>query len=489
MITASELQTLLMACYESLENHLMADTHQRFIEQLSTAILQATTDRPLPSYDALKTSPEASEVFKTMIQESGKLLHSKKNELAQVKQSFDSERSKDTPVPEDINALITQLIGVKLHEFEDIFAMEDETKIRWDTFKKGFNQNNARAPYESIEHAFLWLYQRCEQNIDKKIFVIINNSPKLRQLARISLAIHSEQCVKELNQSTGPVHIIHIHSSYSPPRSAEYLHTYDSDDEPELADSFDKTNHGLGSGVYGLAALSSEELDARTFERNSKFKIVKIDKPLRLIDNATTHESDNLTVVSKTLQRTCNHIRKIQTAEDKSRTAKTSAFFSEKENRMNVHDLAGTLCKFQNISLAQDKMYELLLETIQEFFTQAKRTQDNNIVAMPINYLIKKLGFTGIVSTINDAFNRGLIAIELETDIEGLVCIPVKPTGSVCQSPRQSIQSRPWGSQLTPTSIRSNDDSPSPMFFTRAGRSSSCPNEIFGSKNTCTPFF
>lgn len=478
MITANELQILLMTCYESLGNPALVENPQLFMQKLSEGILQATIDRPLPSYDALNTSTEACDVFKVIIQESIAFFHTKKSELALVKNHFDSERAKEVLDSIMFRALINQCINLQLHGIEDTFFLTNETNISWNTFKEGLSQDTLRTQRENIENIFLKLLQRYDQRIDTKTFEIIKTSPIRQRLTSISLALHSKHCVKELNQSTGPVHIIHIHSHYSPPRSAEYLSAYDSDDEPELVDSFDKTSHGLGSGIYGLAALSPEELQAR-IARNSKFKIIKISLPLRLIDNETAHESDQLTIISKTLQRTCDQIRNLQIAEDKSRMAKINAFFSQTKNCANLDDLAKTLCTFQNINCDQNKISTLLLETIQEFFAHAKRTEYNNIVPMPINFMIKKLGFTGIVSTINDSFNRGLIAIELETNIEHLVCMPVKPASLDCQSPRQSTQSRPWGGQLTPSSLSSSNEPPSPTLFSKASRSSSCPDIVY----------
>lgn len=163
----------------------------------------------------------------------------------------------------------------------------------------------------------------------------------------------------------------------------------------------------------------------------SNFKIFEIQRPLRLIDHASTQESDEYTEISKRMQTICNaikderYISKSNSNTNSSRSDVVNAFFDVRENTANVYTLAKRFCTFKNIETPVHRVYFLLLEAIKEFSIHADR-KINYIVPIPINYLLKKLDFTGVSSSTNDRFNRGLVAIELE-DTTDLAFIPVKP--------------------------------------------------------------
>ena len=198
--------------------------------------------------------------------------------------------------------------------------------------------------------------------------------------------------------------------------------------------SFDKTNHGLGSGVYGLAEMSAEEI-ADAVSKKRCYKIFEIRNPLRLNDSGALQESDALTVLSKDLQRAsdaikssyCTRLRSLHLNLTGIRIKKESAelrrqavinFFRAPSNEDMLHKQADMLLAFREIkrkALNHEDMYHILLTSIIEFFVGANRFE-GSLTVMPINYVIKKLEFTGISSRCNDRYSRGLIAFDTLTD-------------------------------------------------------------------------
>jgi|GEM_PF-2081488 len=498
MITHSELQTLLFECYETLAAHLRVANPQHMVEQLSEEILLKTATRPLPSYALLHASPEARQIFATMIQKNDAVLTAEETRLFVLTHKVERElflleinRIKDT---RHINALLQNLLSFDLLIYGDRRALTHLTGISLQTFQQGLNPYCSSDELSNFTRAFTWLLSQCATRLREK--GSSSNHHLYNSLMKVSLALHSKQCVSEINQEIGPVHMIHFYEStasakkgYLPvaPRAAEYLNTNG---------SFNKTSHGLGSGVYGLGALSQAQINEQITE-GSNFKIFEIEYPLRLIDNTSIHESEQLTEISKSMQCTCDEItilrnqfkhEKFIYMPNASRMDVVDAFFDTPENKNRLEQWANTLCGFQNINMLQPAIQDILLETIQEFFTHASNKRCD-IVPMPINYLLKKLGFTGVVSTMNDRFNRGLVAIELKNS-SGLTFIPVKPLTYDASSPRQEIRKSPWSGALTPTALSSrSDDRFTPNERSSSSYGSPTLNELrlFASDTRSTP--
>ncbi|MDF1826739.1 MAG: hypothetical protein P1U39_00445 [Legionellaceae bacterium] len=475
MISRQELHTLLMACYETLDNHLRVDHPEGMIQQLSEEILQKTATRPLPDYALLQASTEARKVFQAMIAQHHVMITTQEARLSALTKQIGLELYllKKTPQrnTDCIHALHQRFLDLELVACGDRFSLKLQIGMLYATFKEGLQPNDSPDKIDMFTRAFAWLLSRCKYNLYEK-----KHHPSrtlFSRLTKVSLELHSKQCVAELKQESGPAHMIHFYEHVistnqgyltGVPRAAEYLDTYDSDDEAELSSSFNKTSHGLGSGVYGLASLDNVQI-ARQLNDQSHFKIIEIEYPLRLVDHALANESEQYTEISKSMQRLCDKLKhqrhqfkhqKSVFMPNASRADVVEAFFSMPEQQTRLQQWAKILCGFKNITVAQKHMQELISEALQEFFMDASN-KECDIVPMPINYLIKKLGFTGVVSLLNDRFNRGLIAIE-QQDASDLYLVPVKDLTPDPTSPRIRQRKSPWGGALTPTPRSASSD-------------------------------
>jgi hypothetical protein len=489
------LQTLLMVHYQALDDHMKVENPQHFIDELSDHILETTAERPLPDCHTLSASPKVNILLQSLIQARKEIFLAT---LAHVTTDLQAEQDYFTTTgrsnPNTLNNLRDILLSQPLILYQDRYSLREKIGITWQAFTKNLTATS--------ETHLVALFRDALAELISYAYIRINSHEELHtkrptkthfiQLAKASLQLHSKRCVEEMAQTHGPVHMIHFYesaaSNHEPhrpcsSRAAEYLDTFDSDEEAEIdrAFSFDKTSHGLGSGVYGLGALTDEQIDEQ-LSRESNFKIFEIQFPLRLIDLHGRDESDLFTEVSKNLQRTCDCItllrhqskrEKAQYMPNASREDVVDIFFSLPEHLENLHEQARILCQFQNIMTSLDEMKDILLNAVQEFFSHAD-AKKSFIVPMPINYVLKKLGFTGVVSARNDRFNRGLVAIELDVDVDvsqTLSFMPVKPLTPQANPSRARSMTSPWGGQLTPTTI-----GPSPTLFqTRAASAPTLP--------------
>jgi hypothetical protein len=480
------LQTLLMAHYQTLADHMKLKNPQPFIDDLSENILEATAERPLPDYHILKASLAVTNLLQSIMQNSkaillATLVYVKTGLQTEIDDFITTGRSN----PNQLNNLRDILLSMSLVLYQDRFTLREKIGINWSSFTQNLTLTDDTHHIvmfrEALTELLACAYARF--NTPEKKHLNRSSNAHYNHLTRISLQLHSKRCVDEMSQTDGPVHMIHFyenaasaHELHNPcsSRAAEYLDTFDSDAEAEIdrAFSFNKTSHGLGSGVYGLGALTDEQIDEQ-LSRESNFKIFEIQFPLRLIDLHGSDESDLFTEMSKNLQRTCDCItllrhqskrEKAQYMRNASREDIVDIFFSTPENIKNLQEQARLLCQFQNIMTSLEEMQNILLDAVQEFFSHAD-SKKSSIVPMPINYVLKKLGFTGVVSARNDRFNRGLVAIELDVDVsQTLSFIPVKPLTPQGKSSRARSMTSPWGGQLTPTTM-----GPSPtLFHTRA---------------------
>ena len=143
--------------------------------------------------------------------------------------------------------------------------------------KKGqINQNLASKDYDRVIELLKEQFSK-EPDQEETLFRKTFNTQK-NTLAKLSLKLHVEQFQKEINEGSGPVHIIHFYeerksdekSHIGSPRRGEYLQSYDSDDEEDDRLSFDKTSHGIGLGVYGVVAcLGDKEIKEQRSKRTT----------------------------------------------------------------------------------------------------------------------------------------------------------------------------------------------------------------------------
>lgn len=240
----------------------------------------------------------------------------------------------------------------------------------------------------------------------------------LKELIELSLTLHSERYISEVKNSAGAVHIIHFYPKESSPRAAEYLEGYDSDDEKENHHSFNKTSHGLGSGVYGVGKLNPEQIMEKA-EKHSCYELIEISNPLRL---ANAKESDYFSEISKGLQFIANKTKELQNISKNqglklSREAALHLLIKHAKVDIKLIKYAEHLKEFKaldQLSIRKENIRDLLVNCLMQFLNDSKRKDSHplTLVSMPINYLIALLGFDGVVSKMNDRFNRGLIAMD-----------------------------------------------------------------------------
>ncbi|GEM_PF-5952050 len=250
-------------------------------------------------------------------------------------------------------------------------------------------------------------------------------------ITQLSLNLHSKQYDSD-RRKNGPIHIIHFYPQHEEPRGAEYAPAYDSDNDNDEDDriSYNRmTNHGLGSGIFGRGRLSFSEVEDQ-LDRQSRFKIIKIEKPFKL---ANTAESHVLTELGKYLQNIMDKVKKLQSikrntkvALDKNqriralkRVLRSSMDNASKgkfiEEELKIFAIRfSKLTALNKLGLSPHIIYLHLKASLKEFAINSKRKQKSDVrdkVEMPINYFILNLGFDGVVSNYNDTFNRGLIAM------------------------------------------------------------------------------
>lgn len=298
-----------------------------------------------------------------------------------------------------------------------------------------------------------------------------------QNLAAIYLNAHSDRYRKEFVENASTLHAIHFYDrreedesdSLPLPRATEYISGFASEDEMDEYASFDITNHGLGSGIYCVGDLKKEAVTTamnRASDGSNRYKIVELVNFLKLYDDDSRQikESDILTEISKYLQRCGDELkccrrdlinRKID------RETEVRAFFEEKDNKKKLNEFAEKLCDFTSIKKNKDEILAVLLSSMVDWFKST--IKDNLFVEMPINFLIKGLGFSGIVSKRNDSFNRGLISFDILDDNSKVNKIKAKlvrgsPTflngaRSVCASPQNRSRSLSdiWGRSVTPS--------------------------------------
>ncbi len=450
MITKPELLLLLSACYAEFvpsEDHI--EDKASLLDGIANGLLNIQKNQEFPSYQDLCIAPEIRALF-------GEILTSSNAKYKQNHRLYKQVERESIALQIKIEAKADE-IALSL---DDTVADEDSVKCFYDLIEamqknpgaalfdcRGLKMfmNNIRNELTSAaingfkEKSNTILTQRliamksritlCQ--LDREI-----DSEIIEQLIRLSLKIHAEKCTSDRDASAGVIRMINFYgreAKNAEPHFSEYLSVFDSDDEKDEAVSFNKTNHGLGSGLYGLAYMSSQAIED-AIEKRRCYKIFEIRNPLRLHDSEGSHESNALTELSKYLQVACDEIKSTyyKTLDAShlnlsgKRTKKESAhlrekavidFFHDTPNELQLREHAKILFEFKNvkkIGLKCSEIEHILLASTIDFFVGASPF-NGILTVMPINYVIKKLGFTGISSEYNDSFNRGLIAFETST--------------------------------------------------------------------------
>ena len=461
MITTLQLNRLLTACYANLNapTKPVIDNESDFISSLTLKLMKEAQSRPLPKDALLSTSSEAMSVFKDILLDASLQWQKKKEQNAQHVNlqaeitSYLNIENKSFNNYLSINDLIKKLMSSSSIKYSDVSNALREASMSREYFKKGLTPDSNENDVRQFDKFFSKLCIKLNTTLTNlQANAIVIDTGLLISLAKVSLALYSKQCHLEVTNNVGPVHIIHFYNRthWSPDeierpcsaRSSEHLNTFDSDDEADEVISFDKTNHGLGSGVYGLGLLNESEIATAIDNLNANYRIFEIRNPLRLVDEqgsgeAVLGESARLTELSKYLQRACDGIKKQQYHLKCSRQDAVHAFLEKPENIDQLCVYASHLAKFNNLvrrHINAENIYMILTKSITSFYHAAKKGT-SALVPMPINYVIKQLGFDGIVSSINDCFSRGLIAMEPVPDGIPLLLISIKPCVSNRASP------------------------------------------------------
>ncbi len=395
----SEKILSLLTFYKNKNNLQISDN---VLESFAQHVTEISLTRPIPDAEAVKNSEKAANIFKNLMLR------------------LETGEKKSTEKHLFLENLMVNLDVASLKENEELLVILN------------FSQKSRLKRCTSLEDLRTLIAEVKEKaGID---YHAIFNMETRNSLTACSLEIHSSVCKKSLESNEGSAQFIHFYESTKntegfsgKPRAAEYLQGYDSEDEEFPKISFNKTSHGIGSGIYGLAGLSREVIDAQIL-RSSQFRIVKIQKPLRLSEN----ESEQYTSISKGLQEIGDLVKDKQSKTRKegaklSRNDTLTLIAKEKNDfLMKYSTEINSFSAVKSKNFTDEKIYKILYSSMKNFLEAARsKNSKENIVPMPINYLVGNLGFTGVVSKINDSFSRGLIAMD-EDELGGVIKISVK---------------------------------------------------------------
>jgi hypothetical protein len=248
------------------------------------------------------------------------------------------------------------------------------------------------------------------------------------KLTTETLLAYGEISTRELESQSKPAHFTHFHPLDSEPRSSEYLSTYDSGDEGTDA-SFVKTNHGIGSAVYGLSNMTKGGNIQHQIDQASHFQFVEVSNPLYM----DTTQSEAYTEVSKWMQRTADAIRnkqrELQSETPGTKVTRNEAFDAYLKMggvQSEFEENSTKLASITNLGIDEGAAEKVLKVSIADFMESARHTK-SLLVEMPINFVIQRYDFTGVISENNDTFSRGLIALPSNHYTAGWDKMGIKP--------------------------------------------------------------
>ncbi len=497
MPTSHELQALLMECHNGMLG-VSESILGEFIQGITQDILNYTRSHQLPRITPLRQSAAVRQLFQEIMQAQCKetmmnhaIVEENTNLLNELMPHFSKTKLdiKNVPTQQLLETRSDQINQIKKLLLPHTYAgkatfarLADIKRDQVDAYLNngltGKDQAFIDSPteggtpkFDTFDCAFAWLVKNFhEKNKLLKSSRSLIKQEHLTRLDKISLQLHSEQYSLDAHRGHGPVHVIHFYNGLSSlaeplrptsPRISEHLHGYDSEDELDEYTSFCQTSHGLGSAIYALGVLTEKQINA-SIERKSCFEVYEISIPLRLIDNETAHESEQLTELSKYLQRVGDSLRELRGFGMRTRCTREEEvirYFTAINNTSDLNNHAEKLSRFKQLkdqSATKEHIYDVLLASMMEWFTIAKK-KEQGLIPMPINYVIKKLGFTGIISTVNDQFNRGLVVLEPVIDVASLKLIPVRLTAIKSKSPRHSRLDSPRSTPSAPSSPHEQD--------------------------------
>jgi hypothetical protein len=197
----------------------------------------------------------------------------------------------------------------------------------------------------------------------------------------------------------GGVDITHFHTG--PITASEYIKPHGSE-EISRNNDIDITNHGLGSGIYGLAEATDKLKSDALKEHGSTAYTIHMNKPLYLQDSA---HGVQLTELSKSLQRVATRFRQERKSGDQISDWITTQpeMNSLKSKLVNVVQRAGG-------DIVADEAPEHVKAALGAFFNEYD--SGTAFVRQPINFLLGGFGYDGIYATdkTNNAYNRGNVA-------------------------------------------------------------------------------
>lgn len=202
---------------------------------------------------------------------------------------------------------------------------------------------------------------------------------------------------------TTGVDITHFHTGE---KTASEFVTAHGDGDITAAHSIEITNHGLGSGIYGFANATPEQISEAASKYNSTAYTVHMNNPLFLQDD--THGAQ-LTELSKTMQRVASAFR---TARTKGTTATVDEWAATQPDLNTLKTKLVSLLGRAGVTITPESAEAQITGALKAFFTAYDSTSAGQLVAQPVNFLLNRLGYDGVYATdkVNNAFNRGNVA-------------------------------------------------------------------------------
>ncbi len=449
------------------------DIDDGMIDAFAEYLGEATHTRPIPDFKDVIASKKIDVVFKALLEK----LHAARKSL-QEKYILLNQITAETLIHLTTEGFEkAKSFLQKNSEFLALIGFQDLTKLN-----RCMNPEELRDYLDNIKERILSI------NYNNIFDITAQND-----LTRCALEIHSEICKQSLEPNNGPAKFIHFYEQLTSaskdfrgnPRASEYLYAYDSEDESAARIDFNKTSHGIGSGIYGVANLSAEIIKEQVEKRHSQFCIIETKFPLRL----SQEEADKYTEISKALQEIGNLVKAEQTQawlKVIKLSRKEALDLIVEKNKTRLMEFAITINSFESIKskeLTNEEIYTILYSSMKRFLEEARSNGNaESIVPMPINFLVGMLGFTGVVGQSNDRFNRGLIAMDFSdnSELQHLAIIPVKSLDQDEHSSPNAEESEDELTSDTPFPTKISIGGPN-LFFTK--QQASAVADVTGQRN------
>jgi hypothetical protein len=190
--------------------------------------------------------------------------------------------------------------------------------------------------------------------------------------------------------------------------ASEYIRPHNVQEGIGAANKIEITNHGFGSGIYGIAGPTSEQYEEAETKYQSKPYPIELQQPLYL---QSAQHGTLLTELSKQLQRTAESIRQ----EFPGLVSHYGVADWVEANPSKLAELAKRL-KAVLIPVQAAPPDGVIEDALFDFFF-AYNSQE--LVEQPINFLLKKLGYDGIYADnpSDNSFSRGNVSYGVPQDM------------------------------------------------------------------------